>query len=190
MKISNLFLILALLVIGACKNRKKIEGEKFFPVLSFIKSQVAQVDSSLNSIRRYVYVDSTRTDTFYIPREDFRAVAADFLSLPDLADPEFSDRYTEEKMFDETLNSVLLTYTPVKPEKEIIQRQEVLIKPGATEDRITNIIISLSSGNRDSAVQKRMLWKVDESFQITTTRQKLGQPETTLTEKVIWGEDE
>ena len=33
-----------------------------------------------------------------------------------------------------------------------------------------------------------MLWKVDESFQVTTTKQLAGQPETTSTIKVIWNE--
>ena len=93
-------------------------------------------------------------------------------------------------MFDETLNSVLLTYIPVKPEKELIQRQEVLIRPDPSGDKITNIIINLSVDTKDSSVQKRMLWKVDNSFQVVTTRRLAGQPETIVTEKVIWGENE
>ena len=43
--------------------KREINKEKFFPVLSFIQSQVADIDTSLYSIRKLVYVDSLRTDT-------------------------------------------------------------------------------------------------------------------------------
>jgi hypothetical protein len=35
-----------------------------------------------------------------------------------------------------------------------------------------------------------MLWQVDKSFQVTTTAQKPGQPETTTIMKISWGENE
>jgi hypothetical protein len=174
----------------ACKQEEKTDEERFFPVLSFIQSQVADIDTSLYSIRKLVYIDSLRTDTVYIPREQFREAAKDFLYIPDISSSQYDDRYTEEKQFDETMNRVMLTYTPLKPEKEEIQRQEVLIKPDPAGDKITNIIINRIVNTKDSSVQKRLLWKVDESFQIITTKQLNGQPETTSTVKVVWGENE
>lgn len=184
-----LFASLALLVsCGSSENKEK--KEDFFPVDAFLKSQLAQVDTTLNTIRQLVYVDSTRTDTIYIKREDFRAIAKDFIGLPDISSSKYSDRYTETKQFDESLNRVLLVYTPVKPEKELIQRQEVLIQPDpAAGDKIKTIIINTSINTKDSAVQKRMLWQVDKSFQVVTMRQLPGQPETTTTTKVVWNED-
>ena len=179
-----------LLLFFACKQKAPANKEDFFPVVPFLKSQVAQMDTSLASITRYVFVDSTRTDTFYIPREQFRAAARDFLAIPDISKKEFRERFKEDKMFDETLNSVLLTYTPIDPASEQVQREEVLIKPNPSGDKITNIIINLSVDSKDSSVQKRMLWQVDNSFQVVTTRRLAGQPETTTTEKVIWGENE
>ena len=174
----------------SCKQKQTEEKEDFFPVLSFLKSQVADIDTSLYSIRKYVIIDSLDADTIYVPREKFRDIATDFLTIPDLSEPKYKDRYQEEKIFDETLNSVLLTYTPLNPEKEQVQRQEVLIKPDPSGDKITNIIINLSVDTKDSSVHKRMLWKVDQGFQVITTRQLAGQPETIRTEKVIWGENE
>ncbi len=191
MKCNRLLIpVFALALVSSCKQKETEPKEDFFPVLSFLKSQVAKVDTSLNSIRKYVIVDSLTTDTLYIPREQFRDIARDFLQIPDLSESKYKDRYVEEKIFDEMLNSVLLTYTPIKPEKEQIQRQEVMIRPGPSEDKITNIIINLSVDTKDSSVQKRMLWKVDQGFQVTTTRQLAGQPEMIRTEKVIWGENE
>lgn len=180
------------LSVVACRQKKKIEeSEKFFPVLSFLQSQVAHVDTSLYSIRKIIYVDSLRNDTVYLKREEFRAAASDFLSLPDLSEDKYHDRYEQTKQFDETLNRVLMIYTPLKPEKELVQRQEVLIKPDqAIGDKITNIIINSLVNTKDSLVEKRMLWKVDQSFQVTITRQLPGRPETVSTFRVVWGEDE
>lgn len=184
------FIIILLLSFIACNQKEKSNEEKFFPVLSFIQSQVADIDTSLYTIRKLVVIDSLRTDTFYIPREQFRESAKDFLSIPDLSSSKYEHRYTEEKQFDETMNRVILTYTPLKPEKEEIQRQEVLIKPDPSGDKITNIIINRFINTKDSSIQKRLLWKVDESFQVITIKQLNGQPETTSTVKVVWNENE
>jgi len=181
---------LVLLSAISCKQKEKDTREKFFPVLSFLQSQVADIDTALYSIRKLVYVDSLRTDTFYIYRENFREEAKDFLSIPDISASKYRDRYTEGKTFDETTNRVMITYTPLKPEKEIIQSQEVLIKSDPAGDKVTNIIINSVVNTKDSAVQKRLLWKVDESFQVVITKQLAGQPETTSIVKVVWNEND
>jgi hypothetical protein len=174
----------------SCGEKTKEVKDPFFPVLSYIKSQVADIDTSLYSIRKLVFVDSLRTDTIYLHRENFRDEAREFLSVPDISSASFRKRYVEEKMFDETLNRVLLTYTPLNPDKEEIQRQEVLIKPDPSGDKVTNIIINTVMNSRDSSVQKKLLWKVGESFQTTITKQLAGQPEKTSIVKVIWNEDD
>jgi len=192
MKINLKFSILTFLLLQyvSCKPKEKDNKEKFFPVLSFIQSQVAEIDTSLYSIRKLLTVDSLQCDTIYIHREQFREAAKDFLSIPDLSSSKYEDRYIEDKQFDETMNRVILTYTPLKPEKEEIQRQEVLIKPDPSGDKITNVIINRVLNTKDSSIQKRLFWKVDESFQVITIRQLNGQPETTSTVKVVWGENE
>ena len=184
------FLAIPILLLLAVSCKEKDDREKFFPVLSFIQSQVADIDTSLYAIRKLVYVDSLRTDTLFIHRENFRKEAQDFLSIPDISVSKYRDKYIEDKEFDEMMNRVLITYTPLKPEKEEIQRQEVLIKPDPAGDKVTNIIINSVVNTKDSAVLKRLLWKVGESFQVTTIKQLAGQTETTSTIKVIWNENE
>src|SRR5215510_1697352 len=88
--------ILFVVSFSGCKSKDEQKKEAFFPILSFIKSQVAHVDTSLYQITRLTSVDST-WDTVYIKREDFRAYAQDFLELPDLADKEFANKYEESK---------------------------------------------------------------------------------------------
>ena len=65
-----------------------------------------------------------------------------------------------------------------------------MIKPDPSGDKVTNIIINQVINSKDSSVQKRLLWMIDESFQIITIKQLKGQPETTSTVKVVWSEDE
>jgi hypothetical protein len=182
-----------LLALIACNNddkKKEAPKEEFFPVIGFINSQVKHVDTSLYSIRKVTYVDSIHTDTAYIRREDFEAEARDFLSLPDIFKAEYADRYTETKGFDGTINRGFLLYTPVNPEREIIKDMKVLIRPDPSGDRPSTIIINTGISTKDSIVEKNLLWLVDKSFLVTTTRQVAGQPEQTTTYKVIWNEDE
>ena len=181
---------LVLLAVFSCKNKTaKKNADPFFPVLPIIRSQVASVDTSLYSIRKITYIDSTHSDTVFYKREQFRDLAADFLSLPDITTREYQDRYTEERQFDESINRAIFRYLPVDPDKETIKREQLLIQPGPPEDKITSIIIDYAMSNRDSLVQKNLLWQVDRSFQVTTTKQLKGQAETTTTYKVVWNEE-
>src|SRR5689334_1712556 len=109
------FAILFLFFVFSCKQKQKDKtpgAEPFFPVLSYIKSQVAHVDTSLYSIIKIAGSDSIQTDTTYIKREEFRGLAKDFLEIPDLADTKYKDLYTEENFYDEGMNKVFITYRP------------------------------------------------------------------------------
>jgi hypothetical protein len=168
----------------ACKS-KEPKKESFFPVLSFIKSQVTHIDTSLYQIVKLVSVDST-WDTTYIKREEFRSYAKDFLSLPDLAEKQFADKYEESKFFDASLNRVIITYTP-KDKNQEIEREEVTIAPGDNDDdKVKNIIVNKFTLSGDSSVAKKMLWTVDESFQVTTIIQKAGHEDSAYTMKITW----
>lgn len=190
MKKYLVLLLLVMLAMPACQSKKKGPEKKFISLLSLIKSQVAHVDTSLYSIVMIVSTDSLHSDTTYIPREEFRAAAKDFLAIPDLSDQKVADRYKEETMYDKTINRVVITYTPENPDKEEIQKQELLVTPNAaTGDKVNDIIINRIISNRDSFMQKNMLWQMDKSFQVVTTLQKPGKPETITTMKVTWNED-
>lgn len=178
-----------LLVLLSCKQKAET-GPKFISVLSLIRAEVADVDTSLYPIVKTVTYDSTRIDTFYIPRENFAAEAVDFLSIPDLGDKKVAARYREEAtLYDELLGRVIFKYVPVKPEKEEVKSQELLATPVPGQDaKINNIIIIREISNRDSFLQKKMLWQINKSFQVITTSQKPGKPEVTTVTKVSWNE--
>ena len=106
---SAVFIAFVILSITSCVGKENQDKEPFFPVLSYLKSQVADIDTSLYSIRKLIFVDSVRTDTVYIHRENFKEEAKDFLSVPDISSASYRNRYVEEKLIDETLDRVLLT---------------------------------------------------------------------------------
>ena len=179
------------IVTTACKQKKKENVKHFISVLSLIKKQVAHVDTSLYAIMKVVYKDSLHSDTTYIPREKFAEIAREFLDIPDLANEKVAARYKEDPVtHDEMLNRVIITYLPLNPEKEEVKRQEILATPIPGEDaKVNNIIIIREINNRDSFVQKKMLWQMDKSFQVVTTSQQPGKPEIIITTRVSWNED-
>lgn len=183
-----LFIMTAIL---SCGQKKEEQGKDFISVVSLIRAEVAHVDSSLYSIIKTVTYDSLRTDTFYIPREEFKTEAKDFLDIPDLSDRKVAKRYKDDSpIYDESLGRVIFRYVPVDPAKEEVKSQEFLATPvpGANA-RINNVIIIREISNRDSFLQKKLLWQMNRSFQVVTTSQKPGQPEITTVTKVSWNED-
>lgn len=179
-----LFIYFTLVLSVACKSKEN-EKEKYFPVISFLNSQVAHVDTSVYAIKKIIIQD-TLSDTSYVPREEFRQLAKDFLDAPDLSQKEFKEKYTESEYYDDMLKKVIITYTPVEKDEEL-QRQEIHITPGnGDEDKISTIILNRYHANKDSTIQRRLLWQVGERFQVVTTIQKAGIPEQTTTMKVIW----
>jgi hypothetical protein len=187
MKIFYYLPVIFFLLTG-CKQKKKDknESESFFPVVSFIKSQVAHVDTSLYPIMKITWMDSVKTDTSFIPREDFKTLAKDFLEIPDITDKRYSSGYKEDKYFDEDLNQVSLIYKPKEPNHAIIQLQEVQIEPSPTGDKVKSMYIQLIKTNKDSTEEKKLLWVPDKSFQVYSVVQKPEQPERVIRFQLQW----
>lgn len=190
MKNCSILLLSVVLVITSCKQKDKTETKNFISVSSLIEKQAAHIDTSLYAITKIVYTDSLHFDTSYIRREDFRSVAKDFLEIPDLSAKKVATKYKEETRYDELLNRVIITYTPINPDEVEIKKQELHVTPNvATGDKVNNILINRVINNRDGFLKKDMLWQMDKSFQIVTTTQQPGQPEIITTTKVSWNED-
>jgi hypothetical protein len=182
--------LLLVVLLAACKPNKKENDPagSFFPVSSFLHSQVSMVDSSLNSILKIETADGVSDSTF-IAKEAFRSNAGDFLSLPDLSG-DLKDDYTETELYDQELKRVVLNYTP-KEQNAPIRRQEVVIEPNAsTGDRVESIYIEHMFSGGDSSVQKRLTWRVDSHFQVVTIVQKKNVPEKIHVLRLVWKEDQ
>lgn len=186
-----LLFFLTSVLLFSCKEKEDKSESGFISVVSLIRADVANVDTSLFTIVKTVTYDSLRTDTFFIPREEFAKEAKDFLEVPDLADKKVAKKYKDDPpRYDESLGRVIFKYLPLEPEKEEVKSQEFLATPVPGADaKINNIIIVREISNRDSFLQKKMLWQVNKNFQIITTSQKPGRPETTTITRVTWNED-
>lgn len=188
MKIRITTILYLFIFLLSCNQKQK--DKNFISIVSLIKKQVAHVDTSLYPIMKIMILDSLNSDTIYIPREEFAAVAKDFLAIPDLSDQKIARKFIEEApRYDELLNRVIITYSPINPDKEEIKKQEMLVTPSPSGDKVNNIIVIREISNRDSFLQKKMLWQLDKYFQIVTTSQKKGEPEQTTIMKVSWNED-
>ena len=187
MKKGFFILLFGALFVGSCNDKKENKNEKnFFPVLSFIKSQVAHVDTSVFRIIKIVKKDST-ADTSYLKREEFREAAKDFLTIPDISSEDLKDEYTETELFVEDLDQVALNYMPKEPNKEIT-RQEVMIKAGPDGDKVQSIFINRVNNNKSGSIQKILFWEVDKQFRVITLTQLPDSPETKETVEVKWND--
>jgi hypothetical protein len=180
------YIILASAFFLSCKSKEKNEKKQDdpFPALSFIKSQVAHIDTSIYPIKKIIIIDST-SDTTDVKREDFRALAAGFLSTPDLTEKKFQKSYQFENRFDTELGMAIFGCTPLQDDLEV-RRQEVLIVPNPPNDKVKSIYIEKYKSSKDSNLMQRLTWNTDKSFIITDIIEKKGQPDKIITTKVIW----
>lgn len=174
--------------ITGCKDKSPDKQDpSFIPVLSIIESQLKGIDTSVYAIIRLDYSGDS-ADTQYIRREDVRGMATDFLGTPVLT----SARFEEENVPGPTEGLSTITYRPKSADKEEVQRIDVVLDPKLSETGqsvIKSIFIDRGISGRDSVIQKKLLWQVDRSFQVTTIRQLAGQKETVNSFRVIWNQD-
>lgn len=167
-----------------CKQKKN----DVFPVIDFIKAQVANVDTSIYSIIKLVPITDSTYDTTYVKREQFKELAKDFLETPDISKT-FAGKYKEERMMNNDLGLAVFIATPREEDLEV-RRQEVRIEPNPpNNDKIKSVYIERVKDNKDSSVIKRMTWYADRKFQIVTITQKANQPEKTSVVEVVWNQE-
>lgn len=184
----NFLAALFVLTLFSCKDKNSTEDNtNFFPVLPYLKSEVAHIDTSLYRIMK-IEVKNNVADTSYIKREQFREYAKDFLTIPDISSKKWRDDYTETELFDQELQSVVLNYTPKENDLEIT-RQEVMITPDQNEgDKVNTIFIDRNLEKDDALIQKRMTWYINKRFEIVTITSKPNTPEKVETLKLVWND--
>lgn len=156
MKKNLLLTGIILLLVASCKDKEEDSTKKFISIHSYINSQIAGVDTSLYAIIKLDIIDSTRTDTTYVKREEFRTLAKDFLDLPDITEKKYRKKYKEESRYDEGMDRAIITYLPEDPSKAVIQRQEMHVKPnlGGGDAIVKTLYIDYLLNSKDSIVQK------------------------------------
>jgi hypothetical protein len=124
------------------------------------------VDTSLYPILKLDLSDSTHTDTVFLPREQFANAAKDFLTIPDLGNPKIAKRFKEETIYNKSINRVTINYTPLHPQKEEVQQQELSIIPNPSGDKVSSVYITREISNRDSSLKKFCFGKWIKIFRL------------------------
>lgn len=166
------------------EQEDKTEGA-FYPIGSFIRSQLLYIDSMPLAVIRYTTLEHVR-DTAIMEKKDFKAVATTFMN-PDIGSPELKSQYEETSFIDATLGTITLTYL-ARHNDAVIKKADILLDQKNTH--VKNIYIEKTLPGTDSSVTKKMLWTANRNCQITTLIQKKGQPEKIMLERYVWDDRE
>ena len=181
---------LTVLLFTACKEKKdsKKEEESNDPpisALSIIKGQLNHLDTSFYEVRKFETIGNV-TDTVYLKRNEIRLFAAPFLSLPEIADEKYYERYTEDKLIDVQQNTLNITSIS-KSDTAEVQKQIVIVGLSPTENsKIQSIFIDRYILQGDSTIEQKLFWEIDKYFSIGSIIEKGNQPDKIHTTKVAW----
>lgn len=189
----NFLIISALTIIffTACKEKKDPVKEKEpkddrpISALSIIKGQLNHLDTSIYEVKKFETVNNV-TDSIYLKRGEIRKFAQPFLSLPEIADEGYYEKYTEDKLIDIEQNTLNIT-SIAKSDTAEIQKQIVIVSLSPTENsKVQSIFIDRYIVKGDSTIEQKLFWVLDSYFSIRNIIEKENQPEKILTTKVTW----
>lgn len=178
--------ILALLV--SCKAKKKkpdVPAEQFFPVTSYLKGELAKMDTSLATFYKIETADG-KSDTTPIRNVDVKRYAREFATLPDISVDSLKNDYQASHDYDDMLGSFVFMFTT--KEDHPVRREDVVLDPQPNaqgKNDIQSIFVELWEAKGDSTVRKNMLWNAGKDFQVTTVTEA-GGSEKTKKLQVIW----
>lgn len=174
----------------ACKSKKEKKPEvpaaSFFPVASYIKGELARLDTSRQSIVK-IETNNSLTDTVAIKNTDVRRYAADFLTLPDLSSPALKDDYEVTHLYDDLQEAFVFTYTT--KEDHPVQQENVTVEPeqnAAGKNDIKSIFVNLAQDSSGGQVKKILLWTAGKGFLITTLTQLANGTEDVHKVQINW----
>jgi len=181
------FVIVMALLISACGGKKKVKKDtsNYFPIRSFLQSQVKQIDTTLNRITM-IETANGRSDTSIIDRGKATVMAREFIDIPDLKDPKVGQDYTESNVYDSVLGMVSITYLADDDDLEIT-RQEMHVVPTFSEnDQPKSFYLEKYSSKGKETIEKKLIWEVNRYFQIRTIVHVKNEPDSVHDVQVFW----
>jgi len=185
MNFKSLILACIVIILASCSGNagKKFEQQdkSFYPIGSFIRSELSLVDSLPIAVFKYTIKDQ-KTDTQLLDKPAFRKIAEAFLT-PDITVDPLKKKYKETVFMDATINSVTFSYVTDDASAEI-QKIDVFINPET--DKVKNIYVEKITRGGDSSITQKMIWIAGKHFQISTMVTHKDKAEETLQEKYSW----
>ena len=159
--------------------------DSFFPVTSFLKGQIAQLNSLALTPLHTITVNG-KTDSLWIKREQLGILLVSFLN-PAINETNLIEYFKETSFNDLTLNTITLTYDPIKtlPDSIRLTHWDVYINPET--GKIQKIYMVKKFKSKDAFVTEQLTWQTDRSATITTLINKAGiKTELLKVDKFIW----
>ena len=180
-----LIVLVACACLVSCHSKKKEKKDKPFPVVSFLKGQVKEMDTASHHFTKIEIADG-HSDTVAVTSADFKKYAKDFTELPDISSDRKKDDYDQSNTYDDYMRKSILTYTAQEPDDEIRRESVILGTNEKAEGNVETIVISRVQTENDATVEKEMTWHVNRRFQVVTKTTKPGQPEQIRTLIISW----
>lgn len=183
-----LICIACVLLIVSCKEKKKkpeVSANDFFPVTTYLKGELARLDTSLASFYKTETKDG-KSDTVPIKNSEVKFYAKDFLELPDITTDKLKDDYKIEHLYDELQNAFVFMFTT--NEDHPVRREDVTVDPQPNEqgkNNIRSVFIQLWQKKGDTTFRKNMMWESGKRFEITTISY-IGETEKNKKLQVFW----
>lgn len=192
MKKASIFFLIFPLFYYACKSNArhttineagKNDTAHFFEVAQYIKTQIAEVNTTPYFIYKIDVADGKK-DSTAINTSVFNHLSTQF-RRPDINDKALKKHFTENIFHDQTTKSFTISYTADDKQLEIQNLEVLLQEDGQTVKRV---FIRKFFDYTDSIAIEQLSWKPGESFQINRLVQKPGNKENTCQTKVVWNE--
>ena len=181
-------------MIISCKNNEQppatqnvsdstATNKAYFPVLDFLKGDIRLVDSLSAGIQKYTVIDG-KTDSSYIPLEEFNRIAKEF--LPEVLNKEpFEKNYKETSFFDQSTQLYTFTYSTDNKDLDV-QRVDVLINNGEGFDKVKSVYIEKYIISADTSTVKKMYWKAGRSLLINSETIRASNNPEQKQLRVVW----
>ena len=183
-------LLLTIVLLIACNQKKDSKNEeesKEPPIsaLSIIKGQLNHLDTSIYEVKKFETTKNV-TDSVYLKRGEIRKAAEPFLSLPEIADEKYNEKYAESRLIDAQQNTLNITSLATTDTAEV-QKQIIIISLSPTSNStVQSIFIDRYISRGDSTILQKLFWEIDKYFSIGSIIEKENQPEKIHTTKVTW----
>jgi hypothetical protein len=192
-KLIGAFCISFLFILTGCHSREEngtsvpvnsTEAVNIFPVTSFIKAQLKQIDSMAVTPLK-ITSENGKSDSSWLKREAVRNYAREFLT-PVIDSANMSSLFSEKSFLDQTINAFTFSYDPkVKlPGSIKLTHWDVYMNPQ------TNKIERIYLVKQNADTIKQLTWVVNKWYSVRTITKSNSNEPGIKEDKLIWDFDD
>jgi hypothetical protein len=198
----NIFCIVVFCIIFSCNNKTEQPGAvadampetdsakvTFFPVTSFLKGQLLELDSLPITLLQ-VKIVGKKTDSTWLKKESIRPLLQPFIS-PEIGADNLVAFFKQTKFNDQTVEAITFTYEPIAalPDSITIRHWDVYIHPET--GRVKKVYILKQLNKDEKKYTQQLTWQTDHWAKIVTILNKPdGSSEIESEVKLVWNFNE